>query len=55
MTNTCSNMVTVTVVCAVAIPICLASGGTLSAAAISSMIGMGAKYNLMGKYLGRIF
>ncbi len=44
MTNTCSNMVTVTVVCAVAIPICLASGGTLSAAAISSMIGMGASY-----------
>ena len=34
----------VTVVCAVAIPICLASGGTLSAAAISSMIGMGASY-----------
>lgn len=44
MTNACSNMVTTTVVCAVAIPICLASNGTLSAAAMASMIGMAASY-----------
>lgn len=44
MTNACSNMVTTTVVCAVAIPICMASGGTLNAAAVASMIGMGASY-----------
>ena len=44
MTNACSNMVTVTVVCAVALPICLASNGTLSAAAMASMIGMAASY-----------
>lgn len=44
MTNTCSNMVTVTVVCAIAIPICLASGGALNAAAMASMIGMAASY-----------
>ncbi len=44
MTNMCSNMVTVTVVCAVAIPICLSSGGALSAPAIASMIGLGASY-----------
>ena len=44
MTNSCSNMVTTTVVCAVAIPICLASGGALNAAATAAMIGMGASY-----------
>ena len=44
MTNTCSNMVTVTVVCAIAIPICLASDNSLSTTAISSMIGMAASY-----------
>ena len=47
MTNTCSNMVTVTVVCAVAIPICMNSGGTLNAAALASMIGMGASYAIV--------
>lgn len=44
MTNACSNMVTVTVVCAVAIPICLTSGGALNAPAMASMIGMAASY-----------
>lgn len=44
MTNACSNMVTTTVVCAVAIPICMASGGSLNAAAVASMIGMGVSY-----------
>lgn len=44
MTNMCSNMVTVTVVCAVAIPICLSSGGALSAPAVAAMTGMGASY-----------
>lgn len=44
MTNVCSNMVTVTVVCAVAVPLCLASGGALSAPAMASMIGMAASY-----------
>ena len=44
MTNTCSNMVTVTVVCAVAIPICMASNGALNTAAVASMIGMAASY-----------
>lgn len=44
MTNACSNMVTVTVVCAVAIPICMASGGALSTAAMDSMIGMAVSY-----------
>lgn len=44
MTNACSNMVTVTVVCAVALPICLASGGALNAASMAAMIGMGASY-----------
>lgn len=44
MTNACSNMVTVTVVCAVAIPICLASHGAMNGAALASMIGMAASY-----------
>lgn len=44
MTNACSNMVTVTVVCAVALPICLASGGALNTPAMASMIGMAAGY-----------
>jgi sodium-dependent dicarboxylate transporter 2/3/5 len=44
MTNTCSNMVTVTVVSAVAIPICMASGGSVNAAAVAAMIGMAASY-----------
>ena len=44
MTNICSNMVTVTVVTAIAIPVCLGSGGSLSAAAMASMIGMAASY-----------
>lgn len=44
MTNLASNMVTVTVVCAVAIPICMASNGALSTPAIAMIIGMLASY-----------
>lgn len=44
MTNVASNMVTVTVVCAVAIPIALSSGGSINAPAIASIIGMIASY-----------
>lgn len=44
MTNVCSNMVTVTVVCAVAIPICMASNGALNTSAVACMIGMLASY-----------
>jgi sodium-dependent dicarboxylate transporter 2/3/5 len=44
MTNVASNMVTVTVVCAVAIPIALSSSGSINAAAIASIIGMIASY-----------
>lgn len=44
MTNACSNMVTVTVVCTVAIPVCMASGGAVNAAAVACYIGMLASY-----------
>lgn len=44
MANLASNMVTVTVVCAVAIPICMASNGALSTPAIAMIIGMLASY-----------
>lgn len=44
MTNVASNMVTVTVVCAVAIPLCMASGGAVSTPAIAMIIGMLASY-----------
>lgn len=44
MTNTCSNMVTVTVVCAVAIPICMASGGAINTSAVACSVGMLASY-----------
>lgn len=44
MTNVCSNMVTVTVVCTVAIPICMASGGALNTSAVACSIGMLASY-----------
>ena len=37
-------MVTVTVVCAVAIPLCMASGGAVSTPAIAMIIGMLASY-----------
>ena len=40
MTNLASNMVTVTVVCAVGIPICMASGGAISTPAVAMIIGM---------------
>lgn len=43
-TNLSSNMVTITVVCAVAIPICLASNGAVSTPAIASIIGMMGAY-----------
>lgn len=43
-TNLSSNMVTITVVCAVAIPICIASNGTISTPAIASIIGMMGAY-----------
>lgn len=39
-TNVSSNMVTITVVCAVALPIAIASNGQLSAPAIASIIGL---------------
>lgn len=44
MTNVASNMVTVTVVSAVALPLCVASGGMLSTPAIAVIIGMLASY-----------
>lgn len=43
-TNVSSNMVTVTVVCAIAIPICLATGGAVNTAAVAAIIGMLASY-----------
>lgn len=43
-TNLSSNMVTVTVVTAVAIPILLATNGTVNTAAVVSIIGMMAAY-----------
>lgn len=43
-TNLSSNMVTVTVVCAVAIPFCLSTNGAVNTAAIASIIGMMASY-----------
>ena len=43
-TNLSSNMVTITVVCAVAIPLCIASGGTISTPAVASIIGMMGAY-----------
>lgn len=43
-TNISSNMVTVTVVCAIAIPICMATGGAVNTAAVSAIIGMLASY-----------
>lgn len=44
MTNIGSNMVTITVVNAVAIPICLASGGTVSTPVVAMIVGMLAGY-----------
>lgn len=43
-TNLSSNMVTVTVVCAIAIPITLATNGGVNTAAIVTLIGMMASY-----------
>lgn len=43
-TNVSSNMVTVTVVTAIAIPICLAANGAVSTSAVCAMIGMIASY-----------
>lgn len=43
-TNLSSNMVTITVVCAVAIPISLASKGAISTPAIASIVGMMGAY-----------
>lgn len=43
-TNLSSNMVTVTVVCAIAIPICMAAEGGVNTAAVSAIIGMLASY-----------
>lgn len=43
-TNLSSNMVTITVVCAVAIPICIASNGAISTPAMASIIGMMGAY-----------
>lgn len=43
-TNLSSNMVTITVVCAVAIPICIASNGAISTPAVASIIGMMGAY-----------
>ena len=43
-TNLSSNMVTITGVCAVAIPICMASNGAVSTPAIASIIGMMGAY-----------
>lgn len=43
-TNLSSNMVTITVVCAVAIPICMASNGAVSTPAMASIIGMMGAY-----------
>lgn len=40
MTNVASNMVSVTVVCAVAIPLCAATGGAVSTPAVAMIIGM---------------
>lgn len=47
MTNVASNMVTITVVCAVALPLCVASGGALSTPAIAVIIGMLASYTFV--------
>lgn len=46
-TNLSSNMVTVTLVCAVAIPIAIAGGNRISAAAITSLIGMMGSLSLI--------
>ncbi|MEG2191700.1 MAG: hypothetical protein RRX95_00265 [Oscillospiraceae bacterium] len=43
-TNFSSNMVTVTVVCAIALPITLATGGGVNAAAVASLVGMMASF-----------
>ena len=43
-TNFSSNMVTVTVVCAIALPIALATGGAVNAGAIACLIGLMASY-----------
>lgn len=43
-TNVSSNMVTVTVVTAIAIPVCLATGGSVDTAAICAIIGLLASY-----------
>lgn len=43
-TNLSSNMVTITVVCAVAIPIAIASNGAISTPAMASIIGMMGAY-----------
>jgi len=44
MTNVASNMVTVTVVTAIGIPLCQATNGAVSTAAVSALIGMMASY-----------
>ena len=43
-TNLSSNMVTITVVCAVAIPICIASNGAISTPAVAAITGMMGAY-----------
>ena len=43
-TNFSSNMVTVSVVTAIAVPICLSMGGSVNAAAVCSIIGLLASY-----------
>ena len=43
-TNLSSNMVTVSVVTAIAVPICLGTGGGVNAAAVCSLIGLLASY-----------
>lgn len=44
MTNVTSNMVTVTVVTAIGIPLCQATNGAVNTAAVASLIGMIASY-----------
>ncbi|MPM55872.1 Sodium-dependent dicarboxylate transporter SdcS [bioreactor metagenome] len=44
-TNLSSNMVTVTVVCAIALPIVIATGGSVNAPAIASIIGLMASFS----------
>ena len=43
-TNLSSNMVTVSVVTAIAVPVCLGTGGSVNAAAVCSLIGLLASY-----------